>query len=89
MTILGNTKRRVEMQRFDVSKETWALIVINGQVDYCDEEKGSRLVQGVAGDPAMEVATDNIAALIVMNNPSNRVYPARKVTASNGLPVFT
>ena len=52
------------MQKFDVSKDSWALIVMNAQVDYCDAEKGSRLVQGVVGDVSMEVATDNIAALI-------------------------
>ena len=52
------------MQKFDVSKDAWVLIVMNTQVDYCDEEKGSRVVAGVGDDPTMEVATDNIAALI-------------------------
>ena len=59
------------MQKFDVSKDAWALIVMNAQVDYCDEEKGSRVVQGVAGDPSMAVATDTIVKLI--NKPFKRI----------------
>jgi nicotinamidase-related amidase len=65
------------MQKFDVSRDAWALIVMNAQVDYCDEEKGSRLVQGVAGDPAMEVATDNIVALIA--KPFKRIVVSSDV----------
>jgi len=65
------------MQMFDVSKDAWALIVMNAQVDYCDEEKGSRLVQGVGDDPSMDVATDNIAALIA--KPFKRIVVSSDV----------
>lgn len=65
------------MQKFDVSKEGWALIIMNAQVDYCDEEKGSRVVKGVAGDPSMAVATDNIAALIA--KPFKRILVSSDV----------
>ena len=65
------------MQMFDVSKDAWALIVMNAQVDYCDEEKGSRLVQGVGDDPSMGVATDNIAALIA--KPFKRIVVSSDV----------
>ena len=65
------------MQQFDVSKDIWALIVMNAQVDYCDEEKGSRVVEGVAGDPSMEVVTDNIVALIAK--------PFRRIVVSNDI----
>ena len=69
------------MQKFDVSKDACALIVMNCQIDYCDEEKGSRVVKGVAGDPSMATATENIVALI--NKPfkrivvSNDIHPRR------------
>ncbi len=75
------------MQQFDVSKDVWALIVMNAQVDYCDEEKGSRVVEGVAGDLPMAVVTDNIAALI--NKPfrrivvSNDIHPRRPDNSEN------
>lgn len=59
------------MPKFDVSKDACALIVMNCQVDYCDEEKGSRVVKGVAGDPAMATATDNVVVLI--NKPFKRI----------------
>ncbi len=75
------------MQKFDVSKDIWALIVMNAQVDYCDEEKGSRVVQGVAGDLPMEVVTDNIAALIAKPFRrivvSNDVHPRRPDNSEN------
>ncbi len=65
------------MQQFDVSKDIWALIVMNAQVDYCDEEKGSRVVKGVAGDLSMAEVTDNIASLIAK--------PFRRIVVSNDI----
>jgi nicotinamidase-related amidase len=65
------------MQQLDVSKDIWTLIVMNAQVDYCDEERGSRFVEGVAGDPSMEVVTDNIVALIAK--------PFRRIVVSNDI----
>ncbi len=65
------------MQQFDVSKDIWTLIVMNAQVDYCDEEKGSRVVEGVSGDLAMDMVTDNIVALIAK--------PFRRIVVSNDI----
>jgi len=65
------------MQQLDVSKDIWTLILINAQVDYCDEEKGSRVVEGVAGDPSMAAATDAIAALIAK--------PFKRIVVSNDI----